>query len=54
MGVDNKTSLIEAEVAAWILTGTIIALTLMVVHAVWMSIFRKKHISRRVVGKYKN
>ncbi|HEV2691738.1 MAG TPA: hypothetical protein VG347_02470 [Verrucomicrobiae bacterium] len=44
----------EAEVAAWILTGTIVALTLMLVYALWMSIFRKKNISHRIGGKYKN
>jgi hypothetical protein len=41
MVMDNKTWLVEVEVAACILAVAIVALTLMVGHTLWMSLARK-------------
>jgi hypothetical protein len=39
--MDNKTWLVEVEVAACILVGVIVALTLMMGHTLWMNLARK-------------
>jgi hypothetical protein len=41
MVMDNKSWLVEVEVAACILAVAIAALTLMVGHTLWMSVARK-------------
>lgn len=40
-GMNHKTWLFDAEVAAWVLTGAILAFTLMMGHTLWKSITRK-------------
>jgi hypothetical protein len=42
LGMDNKTWLVEVEVAACLLAGAIVAFTLMMVgHTLWISMARK-------------
>jgi len=39
--MDNKSWLVEVEVAACVLVGAVVALTLMVGHSLWMGLARK-------------
>jgi hypothetical protein len=41
MVMNNKTWLVEVEVAACILVGAVVALTLMMGHTLWMNLARK-------------
>jgi len=41
LGMDNKTWLVEVEVAVCILAGAIVAFTLMMGHTLWLSMVRK-------------
>jgi len=40
-GMNQKTWLFDAEVAAWVLTGAILAFTLMLGHTLWKSVTGK-------------
>jgi hypothetical protein len=41
LGMDNKTWLVEVEVAACLLAGVIVAFTLMMGHTLWQSMTGK-------------